>query len=78
MKNASYTCEKCGVKQSKAKGKEQKVEVHHEHGICNWDEIIDVIEEQLLCDPEYLQVLCPQCHLEVEHRAKIDKDEYGA
>ncbi len=66
MKNAKYCCENCGVKQSKAKGKEQKVEVHHKEGVGNWDKIIDVIRQELLCSPENLKVLCPTCHKE-EH-----------
>jgi predicted HNH restriction endonuclease len=62
LKNYHYACNQCGVKQSKAKGREQKVEVHHKDGVCNWDEIIQLIQEQLLCDPEKLEVLCPECH----------------
>lgn len=62
MKRAKYCCENCGVKQSKAKGKEQKVEVHHKEGVGNWDKIIDVIRQELLCSPENLKALCPTCH----------------
>jgi predicted HNH restriction endonuclease len=62
LKNSQYTCEHCGVKQSTAKGREQKVEVHHKKGVTNWDRIIEVIREELLCDPEDLEVLCPDCH----------------
>jgi predicted HNH restriction endonuclease len=64
LKRAGYTCNNCGAKQSKAKGKEQKVEVHHKEGVCNWDEIIELIYDQLLCDPSKLEVLCPICHKE--------------
>jgi predicted HNH restriction endonuclease len=62
LKRTKYTCERCGVKQSKAKGKEQKVTVHHKKGVGNWDRIIQVIREELLCSPEHLEVLCPECH----------------
>jgi len=62
LKQAKYTCAKCGVKKSQAKGKEQKVEVHHKLGVGNWDRIIQVIREELLCPPEHLEVLCPDCH----------------
>lgn len=68
LKLSGYKCQKCGVKQSKKKGFEQKVEVHHKLGVGNWDKIIDVIHEQLLCFPEQLEVLCPDCH---------DKETYG-
>ena len=50
LKREKYTCEKCGVKQSRKKGFEQKVEVHHKEGILNWDKIYEVIREQLEID----------------------------
>lgn len=62
LKLAGYTCNDCGVKKSVARGREQKVEVHHKHGILNWDEIISVIRKDLLCNVEDLEVLCPDCH----------------
>ena len=62
LKNSNYSCEQCGVKQSKAKGKEQKIEVHHKKGILNWDKIFEAIQENLLCDPNDLECLCPECH----------------
>lgn len=61
LKNAKYCCEDCGVKQSKAKGKEQKVEVHHKDGI-DWSGIVQMIRERILQSPDRLQVLCPECH----------------
>ena len=64
LKQSEYTCAECGVKQSKAKGKEQKVEVHHKEGILNWQEIYDAIRKNLLCDVDGLEVLCPDCHSE--------------
>ena len=62
LKRDGYCCVRCGVKQSKAKGKEQKVEVHHKEGVLNWDEIVDMIRAQLLCDSDKLETLCPDCH----------------
>jgi predicted HNH restriction endonuclease len=62
LKDASYSCQRCGVKQSKAVGKVQKVEVHHKEGVLNWDEIEEVIRKHLLCDVEDLECLCPTCH----------------
>ena len=62
IKRDNYTCQICHAKQSKAKGKEQKVEVHHKEGIGNWDKIITIIQQELLCEPEHLQTLCPECH----------------
>jgi len=63
LQRDDYSCVDCGVKQSKAKGKEQKVEVHHKAGVLNWDEVIDAVFEYLLCDPDDLETLCPECHL---------------
>jgi len=62
LRRDNYTCQKCGVKKSQAKGKEQKVEVHHKHGINVWEKIIKLIQDELLCDPENLETLCPRCH----------------
>ena len=63
IKRDKYTCLRCGVKQSVAKGKEQKVEVHHKAGhIPNWELIIDEIFKSILCSPEFLETLCPECH----------------
>ena len=62
LKRDGYRCQECGVKQSKAKGHVQRVEVHHRAGSCNWDRIVAVIHEELLCDPCELEVLCPRCH----------------
>ncbi len=61
MKRDNNSCVKCGVKQSKAKGREVKVVVHHKHGI-KWDKIIDFIYAELLVPPEYQEVQCKKCH----------------
>ena len=62
LKRDEYTCQKCGVKQSKAAGHEQKVQVHHKKGISVWDDVIDLIYAEILCDPDDLVTLCPECH----------------
>lgn len=64
IKRDNYTCQECGAKQSKAKGKEVEVEVHHkgEDGVKNWAKLFEAVREYLLCDPEYLEVLCKTCH----------------
>lgn len=62
MKRDGYTCVDCHRKQSKAKGKEFAVTVHHKDGIENWDKVIDTVFEMLLCDPSRLETLCEECH----------------
>lgn len=62
LKRDNYSCVKCGVKQSKAKDNEQKVEVHHERGVLNWNALISDIRHYLLCNPDFLETLCPECH----------------
>jgi 5-methylcytosine-specific restriction endonuclease McrA len=62
LKEDGYTCQRCGVKQSRAKGREVYVEVHHKHGVCNWSEIFSVIYKHLLCHPDGMQTLCRECH----------------
>jgi predicted HNH restriction endonuclease len=65
LKSTSYCCAECGVKQSVAKGREVKLEVHHTDGI-DWDGIFDLIRERLLNVPQ--KPLCKDCH------AKAHKD----
>ena len=62
LKRDKYTCQKCGRKQSMAKGKEFKVQVHHVNRIVNWDVLIDFVFEHLLCGPEDLETICKECH----------------
>ena len=64
IKRDNYTCVECGVKQSSKKGHEQKVQVHHKKGIKIWDDIIQLIYDELLCDVKDLETLCPECHEE--------------
>lgn len=73
LKREGYTCQRCGKKQSVAKGREQKIEVHHKHGICNWERVIDLIFAEILCDPSNLEVLCPECHA-IEETGKIAEE----
>ena len=66
IKRDLYTCQCCGVKQSRAKDKEVYVEIHHKDGIGNWNAVIDAVYEHLLCDPdEGLTTLCKSCHEDV-------------
>ena len=62
LKRDKYTCQDCGAKKSVKKGAEVKIHVHHKEGIDNWDDIIDMIMEKLLCHPDKLEVLCVDCH----------------
>ena len=61
IKRENGCCEGCHRKQSAAKGKEFKVEVHHLNGI-QWESMIDYVYRHLLCDPKHLQVMCKPCH----------------
>jgi len=61
LKMDGYTCQVCGAKQSKARGKEIKVEVHHVENI-NWLDIIAYIRKTLLVDPEKMTTRCIPCH----------------
>lgn len=62
LKRDEYKCQHCGAKQSKAKGREVAVEVHHLDGVESWDEIYRVIREHVLCHPDRMQTLCKSCH----------------
>lgn len=62
LKRDNYACQVCKVKQSKKKGFEQKVQVHHIKGINVWEEVIELIYKDILCHSDDLQTLCPDCH----------------
>ena len=62
LKRDGYTCVECGVKKSAAKGREQKVEVHHRNGVNNWEDMYSAIRAELLCNPDEMETLCPECH----------------
>jgi len=69
LKRDKYTCQDCQRKQSKAKGKEFAVSVHHLDGV-EWEELINLVYKMLLCNPERLQTLCDDCHTKEEERLK--------
>lgn len=68
LKLDGYTCQECGVKQSVAKGKEQKVQVHHRLGVLNWDQLLNEIYRYLLPTIDKLITLCPDCHDKQERK----------
>jgi hypothetical protein len=65
LKRDHYTCS-CGLKQSRAKGKEVFVEVHHLEGVCNWVALFEAVRKYLLCNPDLLETKCVECHKEAE------------
>ena len=69
LKRDGYRCS-CGKKQSRAKGKEVYIEVHHQEGILNWSDVYEFLRAGLLCGPEKLIVLCQECHKKAEMREK--------
>jgi len=79
LKRDGYRCVDCGVKQSKAKGKEQKVEVDHIRGIKAWNELADIIRRHLLVPPDELETVCPEDHRKrTELRKQIAGGDNGA
>lgn len=66
IKAVCNTCQHCGRKGSVAKGREVKIQVHHNPPI-NWDGIVNLIIERVLAGP-YV-VLCKECH-DNEHAAE--------
>lgn len=62
LKRDKYTCVQCGVKQSRAKGREVYVEVDHKESVLNWDVIFETVRTFLLCSPDNMQTLCKKCH----------------
>lgn len=64
LKRDKYSCQICGVKQSRRQDARVDVEVHHldNSGI---DAIIELIRKTLLCSPDRLQTVCKACHKEM-------------
>jgi len=68
LKDAGYRCTGCDVKQSVAKGRVVKLEVHHLTEI-QWNELIDMVFDRLLNVPQ--TPLCKPCHkIETEKQVK--------
>ena len=62
LKFTKYCCKECGIKQSVTKGKEVKIQVHHDPPI-NWEGLIQLVRDRLLNVPQY--PLCKdKCHKE--------------
>lgn len=70
LKAQKYTCIKCDAKQSRAAGREVYVEVHHDRGVGNWEEIYRVVRRELLVGPDALIVMCKSCHAETHKKEK--------
>lgn len=64
LKANDYRCACCGVKQSRAKGRECSLDVHHIDGI-EWEQIVELIRRHLLVCPDRLMPLCPKCHQKI-------------
>jgi hypothetical protein len=50
------------VKATKTKDKEVKIFVHHSQGIGNWEAVVDLVFEEILCNPDLLSPVCGPCH----------------
>lgn len=62
LKRDKYTCQDCKIKQSRAKGRQVRVEVDHLDGV-RWEAIIEHIYRHLIVPPEKLETVCQACHL---------------
>lgn len=67
IKRDDYSCCKCGVKQSRAKGREVYIECHHKNGI-EWEYLINEVYRVLLVDLAELETLCKDCHNKEESK----------
>lgn len=68
IKRDNYTCQirGCGKKQSRAKGREVYVQVHHKDGI-DWNGVADLIlASGLFCGSEKLITYCKEHHREIK------------
>ena len=77
IRRDKYTCQACGVKQSRAKGKEVNVEVHHKEGILNWELLFEAVRFYLLCKPDDLITYCKECHEAKENNLSVKNGKRG-
>ena len=69
VKRDEYTCQVCKGKQSRRKGHEFKVQVHHINGV-KWGDMIRFIRDNLLVSPDDMITLCKSCHLTIHKQEK--------
>lgn len=74
LQNTGHTCSVCGVKASRAKGREVKLEVHHLDGV-DWTGLCDIIRDRLLQTPDRLAPLCKQCHNDQHTQTKKGNEQ---
>jgi len=74
LRRDHYACRKCGLKQSRAKGKEAYVTSHHIYGI-DWEALIDLVYERLLVPAEKQVTLCVDCHDALEEEKRNAKKD---
>ena len=72
VKDQKNTCVECGRKGSVAKGREVKINVHHKDGI-RWDNLIQLIRDQLLQTPDKYVCMCEECHVKL-HKEEKEKE----
>lgn len=71
LKRDNYTCKKCGRKQSKRKGEEVIIHVHHLEPVSDaWRELMNQIYKRLLVHPDKLECLCSECHKKEKKKAR--------
>jgi len=75
LKLSGKRCAHCGVKETRAKGREVVLNVHHTDGI-DWEGIIDLIAERILQDETKYTVLCKGCH-DQEHKMEKIRELIG-
>lgn len=74
VKDQKNTCVECGRKGSVAKGREVKINVHHKDGI-RWDNLIQLIRDQLLQTPDKYVCMCEECHVKHHNEEKQNEQE---
>jgi predicted HNH restriction endonuclease len=70
LKDSGHKCVDCGAKKSVAKGREVRLEVHHEPKI-DWSGIVQLIFDRVLNVPQV--PLCKSCHK--KRHEKLDCNE---
>lgn len=75
-KNTANSCCICGRKQSKAKGREVAIHIHHGTHRPIWERVVRAIRQEVLQTPGMLWPICKECHENIHKQEELEPVDY--
>lgn len=75
-KNTANSCCICGRKQSKAKGREVAIHIHHGTHRPIWERVVRAIRQEVLQTPGILWPICRECHENIHKQEELEPVDY--